>query len=221
MGTLRFNIFPIPVCFDQSSSCQDTTDSFVAPVGGTSFQWTVNLSGEGGNPQFDLTNGRTFFFEVFDRGTSNGFESQYINITRNAGTSSTTSKPTSTSSTKPTSTSSTKSTSSATNTNTTTANSNGLSKGAQAGIGVGVGIVGVALIIGAIVFFVARRRRAGETAYAAPTELPPNDVAKSYYGPPVELPPSVPKYAGQQPSRPISELPETPSMSAVSRPHEL
>ena len=223
MGTRHSNIFPIPVCSHQSASCRDTTDSLVAPVGGSTFQWTVDLSGQGGNPYFDLKDGHTFFFEIFNEGTSDGFESQYINITSNAAASTTTSSATQSPTSKSTSppTSSTTQTSPAANTNTPTAKSTGLSKGAQAGIGVGVGVVGLALIIGAIFFFLARRRRAADTGYSsAPMELPPNEVAKSYYGPPVELAPGVPKYAGQQP-RPMSELPETPNMSAVSGLHEL
>jgi hypothetical protein len=90
--------------------------------------------------------------------------------------------------------------------------SKGLSKGAQAGIGVGVAIVGVALIVGAIEFFLARRKRAAIDPPIQPSELSPTEVAKSYYGPPVELPPSIPKYAG----RPPAELEEQSSNVAAT-----
>jgi hypothetical protein len=198
----------------------------VAPLIGTTYTWTVDLSGQGGNPQFDLKNGHRFFFEFFDAGATSGYESQYINITDNgaATTTSAGSTPKKTTAAKTSSASQTTTpTSSPTNTS-APVSKGGLSKGAQAGIGVGVGIVGLAAIIGAIAFFTMRRRRAEGAAYAAPpSELPPTDTAKSYYGPPVELPPSMPKYAGREPMRPMSELPGTPSqnISAVSGVHEL
>ncbi|KAF4626570.1 hypothetical protein G7Y89_g11591 [Cudoniella acicularis] len=53
-------------------------------VNATSFIWTVNLSGSGGNPQYNLRAGETFFFGLFQTGTQNIFESQFINITGNA-----------------------------------------------------------------------------------------------------------------------------------------
>jgi hypothetical protein len=200
----------------------------VAPLIGTTYTWTVDLSGQGGNPQFDLKNGHRFFFEFFDAGATSGYESQYINITDNgaATTTSASSTPKKTTAAQTSSASQTATptpTSSPTNTS-APVSKGGLSKGAQAGIGVGVGIVGLAAIIGAIAFFTMRRRRAEGAAYAAPpSELPPTDTAKSYYGPPVELPPSMPKYAGREPMRPMSELPGTPSqnISAVSGVHEL
>lgn len=72
-----------------------------------------------------------------------------------------------------------------------------------------------------------RRRQDQPVGYAAPAELPPTENATSYYGPPVELPPTaamplpLPKYAGRDPSRPMSELPDTPSTAPFTGVHEL
>lgn len=200
---------------------QDGTPQFQylpnsAPIVGTTFEWTVDLTGQDGNPNFNLSDGHTFFFGIFNSGTTDVFESQYINITSNAVTTSSTTTTTSPTQTS-THTTSSSTTPATTNTNTAAPTSKALSKGAQAGIGVGVAIVGVALVIGAIVFFLARRRRAANIPPLPPSELPPTEIAKTYYGPPAELPPTIPKYA----ARPPVELPEQPPSPRVPGIHEL
>lgn len=212
MGHLSSSISLIRVRRERPiPSYRNATNSAVVPIVGTTFEWTVDLTGQGGNPNFNLSNGHTFFFGIFNSGTTDVFESQYINITSNAVTTSSTTTTTSPTQTS-THTTSSSTTPATTNTNTAAPTSKGLSKGAQAGIGVGVAIVGVALVIGAIVFFLARRRRAANIPPLPPSELPPTEIAKTYYGPPVELPPTIPKYA----ARPPVELPEQPPSPGVS-----
>ncbi|KAM0174924.1 hypothetical protein ACHAPF_005833 [Botrytis cinerea] len=45
------------------------------------FIWKVDLSGANGNPKFDLNAGNAFFFGIFNSGTTDLFESQFVNIT--------------------------------------------------------------------------------------------------------------------------------------------
>ncbi|KAF7914438.1 uncharacterized protein EAF01_000844 [Botrytis porri] len=47
----------------------------------TQFIWKVDLSGTNGNPKFDLNAGNAFFFGIFNSGTADLFESQFVNIT--------------------------------------------------------------------------------------------------------------------------------------------
>ncbi|CCD47242.1 hypothetical protein BofuT4_P004010.1 [Botrytis cinerea T4] len=47
----------------------------------TQFIWKVDLSGANGNPKFDLNAGNAFFFGIFNSGTTDLFESQFVNIT--------------------------------------------------------------------------------------------------------------------------------------------
>ncbi|KAF7945267.1 hypothetical protein EAE96_010045 [Botrytis aclada] len=50
-------------------------------IGFTQFIWKVDLSGSNGNPKFDLNAGNAFFFGIFNSGTADLFESQFVNIT--------------------------------------------------------------------------------------------------------------------------------------------
>ena len=81
---------------------------------------------------------RRHFFGAFNSGTTNIFESQYINITSKAAASSTTISSATSGATQSTTSTSTPTASAS---NTAAPTSKGLSKGAQAGIGVGVAIV--------------------------------------------------------------------------------
>jgi hypothetical protein len=165
----------------------------------TTFVW-VDFSGTGGNPDFELSKGERFFFEVFETGSTSGFESQYINITDSetssvAPTTTTGSAPVST--TPPTSTSSALSISSilasftlASASPTSNASAGGLSSGDKTRVGVGVSLGVVAIVVGlGVGFFFYRRKKAADAhRYAPPqTEIEPATQQ------PTELPEETPK----------------------------
>lgn len=128
----------------------------------TSYTWTVNLSGEGGNPKYNLSEGEQFYFGLVNYKTTTVIGSQYINITDKkaaesiASTSSvsSTSASASVSQTVPSTFAylpAAQTSSSAATTPSTSSpieSTKGMSTGEKAGIGVGA-IVGVLVIIGA------------------------------------------------------------------------
>jgi hypothetical protein len=180
----------------------------------TSYTWSVDLGSidTDGNTEYSLDNGETFFFGVFQTGTTNVFESQYINITDNTVATSSASSTSSTSSTSPTSSMSMSSTSMTSpssivsptqapasttpspspSPSATQETSGGLSTGAKTGLGVGLG-VGIAAIVAGVVALILWNRRKKRLA-----AVPPMDSRHSPYVPeykevsqaPQELPPA-------------------------------
>ncbi|TEY87515.1 hypothetical protein BOTCAL_0001g00410 [Botryotinia calthae] len=143
--------------------------------GFTEYIWKVDLSGTNNNAKFDLNDGNAFFFGIFNSGTTDGFVSQFVNITENnvivstASSSAFTTSVSSAASTDPTtstnassatlssttdqpSSTSTSSSSSVTptasSTPASTQSSSELSVGAKAGIGIG-SVVAFFSIVGA------------------------------------------------------------------------
>lgn len=169
----------------------------------TSFTWTVNLSGTGGNPNFTLSAGETFFFGLFETGTTNVFESQYINITSNAvaSSSSSTSAAARASSASETATNSPLSSTlvSSTSTSTSTpspssqAAKGGLSTTAKTGLGVGLGVGIVALVAGLGTGYFMHRRKKKTSAAGVPfmaEHSPYGPDGKQVLQGPQELPPT-------------------------------
>jgi hypothetical protein len=189
MDHCHSNTFQILVCVQRELLVKlEQADSFpVGLVNTTSFIWTVNLSGTGGNPQFNLSAGETFFFGVFQTGTTNLFESQYINITSNAvaspASSSTTAVQTSTASgtssmPPPSSTSVTPTSGSQTpsaSPSSSPSAKGGLSTAAKTGLGVGLGVGVVALTAGLGAGYFLHRRKKGSAADAHLIEEHPQD----------------------------------------------
>ena len=133
--------------------------------GGVASAWVTGTSTAGGA-------------SVVDGIQMNGWK--FAATTTTAGSSS----PTSTTGAAPTSVAS-KSSSTAASSDTSSPNigakqSSGLSTGAKAGIGVACGLVGLAIVAGAILYFVLRKRR--ENASAGSGEL--DKVTNDYYEPP-------------------------------------
>jgi hypothetical protein len=215
----RHTRLPVPpkfryVCFSVStirtySVCSKLTGRSLAGLANaTGFVWTIDFSGAGGNPNFNLSQGERFFFGVFETGSSvDGFESQYINIT-DAGTapsSPTTSGSAPVSTIPPTSTSSALSTSSTSASPSPTAAAGGLSSGDKAGIGVGVSL-GVILAALGIGFFFYRRGKVADGHRYAP---PPAEVeAPTTQIKPAELPEEMPRpdRGAWNPATPLYEL---------------
>jgi len=191
------------------------------------YTWTIDISGTGNNAYFNLSKGNTFFFGVFDSGTTDVFESQYINITDSSTTttsSSITSSATSSSATgsKTSSITSTthssapvgadnsaSSTSSLAAATSSTSSSSGLSSGAKAGIGAGVAVVGVGALVGLGIALLVRRRKNNQ----ARGQAVPQDDPKSPSGPPNNLQFKAwsPESAPSELEHPMAEAPTEPA----------
>ncbi len=145
----------------------------------TTFLWTVDISGNGGNPKFDLKNENVFFFAIYESGKPDFFLSQFVNFTSNEVLTSTSITSSSTSSSSPSSALSSSTTTAISTTllpitsslalptsSVSSDPSTGLSSATKTGLGVGLGIGILALVAGFGIgyWFYGRRKAAAAEA---------------------------------------------------------